>query len=73
MKSTNHTDRLLNLVLPFTFGCGFAAFSLVGMQVADNHSQVSKCESLKTRQIITQRSVVGTLKSCVSVSQLYLQ
>jgi hypothetical protein len=72
-RPTNAADKLLKVVIPFTLGCLFTGFSLISMQRADNYWEVKKCDAIKTSKIITQRSAVGTLKSCVSVGQLYLQ
>ena len=72
-RPANTTDKLLQAVIPFTLGCLFTGFSLISMQRADNYWKVKECDAIKTSKIITQRSVVGTLKSCVPVSQLYSQ
>ena len=72
-RPANTTDKLLQAVIPFTLGCLFTGFSLISMQRSDNYSKVKACDAIKTSKIITQRSVVGTLKSCVPISQLYSQ
>ena len=64
-------DELPEEHLSFTVGKNMGTIGKQYRHIGD--VQICYGNAIKTSKIITQRSVVGTLKSCVLIGQLYSQ